>query len=97
VRRFARAAWALAALCLGGAGCGSAAEKSCAQATVMATCATTPALATCRDGHGNVCLECAGAGVSPGCIYDPSAPLDGGTAVCVKQCSDCGADCMAMK
>jgi hypothetical protein len=92
-----RGALALAALWAAAAGgCGSA-EKSCAQATVMATCATTPALATCHDGHGNVCLECAGAGVSPGCIYDPSAPLDGGTAVCVKQCSDCGADCKAMK
>jgi hypothetical protein len=83
------------ALLLALAGCGSGAA-SCPHATVMATCAT-PALVTCRDKHANVCIECAGGGVSPGCIYDPSAPLDGGTAVCVKQCSDCGSDCAAMK
>jgi hypothetical protein len=31
--------------------------------------------------HGNSCIECGGAGAHPGGIYDPSAPLDGGTAV----------------
>jgi hypothetical protein len=39
---------------------------------------------------------CSGAQVSDACIYDPNAPLDGGTAVCVKQCAECGSACQAL-
>ncbi len=53
------------------------------------------ALGPCRDGHGNTCIVCAGPHVQDRCIYDPSAPLDGGTAVCVARCTECGADCQA--
>jgi hypothetical protein len=85
----------LAALAmLSALGCGSG--DFCPQATVKATCATAR-LETCRDKHGNACIECAGGGVQNNCIYDPNAPLDGGTAVCVDQCKECGADCLEMK
>jgi hypothetical protein len=77
-------------------GCGSGGADVCPGATVMATCATAR-LETCRDAHGNTCVECAGSGVKDNCIYDPSAPFDGGTAVCVSKCSVCGPDCLEMK
>jgi len=91
----AAAAVALLVAAAGACGGGGSAINACPGATVMATCAIPATLATCRDSRGNTCLECAGG--SPGCIYDPSAPIDGGTAVCVAKCSDCGADCAAMK
>jgi hypothetical protein len=74
-------------------GCGGGA-RLCPNATIMNTCANTQR-EPCHDGHKNTCILCSGSGVANGCIYDPNAPLDGGTAVCVAKCSDCGADCTA--
>jgi hypothetical protein len=73
-------------------GCGSGA-KLCPDATIMSTCASMMTRKPCHDVHGNVCIVCAGSGAKAGCIYDPNAPLDGGTAVCVNKCGDCGSDC----
>ena len=75
-------------------GCGkSGAGSSCEDSTIESACAI--ATGPCRDRHGNTCIICAGAHVSDGCIYDPHAPLDGGTAVCVAHCAECGNDCVA--
>ncbi len=75
-------------------GCGgSGAASVCADSTIQSDCMN--ALGPCRDGHGNTCIVCAGPHVQDRCIYDPSAPLDGGTAVCVARCTECGADCQA--
>jgi hypothetical protein len=84
--------WARALVLASLFGCGHHDAVVCPQATIMSPCAT-PARVPCRDAHANTCVVCSGAGVVPQCIYDPSAPFDGGTAVCVAKCTDCGADC----
>lgn len=74
-------------------GCGGSGAPTCADATIHSNCATL-ATGPCRDAHGNTCIVCDGAHVIPGCIYDPYAPFDGGTAVCVARCTDCGSACL---
>ena len=72
--------------------CGGGGPPTCSDATIMNSCGT-PANGSCHDTHGNACILCSGSHVTNGCIYDPSAPLDGGTAVCVAQCTECGSEC----
>jgi hypothetical protein len=69
---------------------GPAQAGYCPDAVIRQTCATAT-VSRCTDAHGNTCIVCSGG--SPGCLYDPQAPADGGNAACVEQCSDCGADC----
>jgi hypothetical protein len=76
-------------------GCGGAGPVDCADSTIESSCGTISSGA-CRDAHGNTCIICSGAHVSEGCVYDPNAPLDGGTAICVSDCAKCGAGCVAM-
>lgn len=73
------------------AGCGGGA-RLCPNVTIQNSCANA-SREPCRDRHKNTCILCSGPGAANGCIYDPNAPFDGGTAVCVGKCSDCGADC----
>jgi hypothetical protein len=81
----------LTAAACGGSG---AAAGTCSDATIQNDCAVV-GQGPCKDSHGNTCIVCIGSHVSKNCIYDPQAPLDGGTAVCVSQCSDCGSACQA--
>lgn len=76
-----------------GCGGGNVAGNVCADATIQHSCATLLS-GPCHDQHGNTCIICAGPHVSEDCIYDPNAPLDGGTAACVADCSTCGTGCM---
>jgi hypothetical protein len=77
-----------------GLGCGTGA-RLCPNVTIQSSCADS-SRAPCHDAHKNTCLLCSGPGAANGCIYDPNAPFDGGTAVCVAKCTDCGADCTAI-
>jgi hypothetical protein len=81
----------LVALVISGCGAnGSVAAgclNCCPDAVIVARCANADR-SRCIDGHSNTCLLCMGPSVTASCIYDPAAPPDGGTAVCVAHCTD---------